>query len=45
MGQIGCPETSVRNYHSLKSADITNKAAKPEITHSIQPDHINTQTF
>jgi len=44
MGPICCPETSVRNYHSLKSGDITYRAAKPEITHSVQSDYINNQT-
>jgi hypothetical protein len=44
-GLIGFPETSVRIYHSLRNADITYKTAKPEITHSIQSDYLNTQTF
>ena len=45
MGPIGCPEKSIRNYNSQKSADISYKAAKPQITHSIQSDYVNNQTF
>ena len=35
MGPIGCPETSVRNYHSKlrNNAEERRSRRKPEITH------------
>ena len=43
MGPIGCPETSVRNYHyllrnnSARSQFSSTSRRKPEITHSLHP--------